>query len=557
MSEVNQVSPALSEVDALFTSVVPTTPNVPDLTYMLQAIVNRLRTPFICDFLFANEPLHIQPFTSPEFSHASFLCELLTTRTATESLHGKRQTTLGNYLLTHRLTLNQLTLGVGVLEAAESMQDSHGNRTPSANPVFYDLRFMHDAARREILVVMDIPQTNHIIIQTSESSPDARGFVLLITFRKRELLDVIRTKPATLSVNTLLNELIGYVCTSTSRSCPTCNRDPGSGCLCYAQWVAKRRADHLFDPQLYKFSMTHDFGEYEGQTSKVLYDRGKPVSRSKLGAFVSFRGGYDDVSAQRLRNWSLTKFARGIRESPMQSLRLLGTDDSNSDVQIPDHDNDGLKTQTELSSIEALEPLLDQLNSMHIEEGDDECAREAFIQNRGYTSFLPGSAPISFDTANTGSSDSPLSSLTGIMVSSSLSTDQQSERAELFNSTMSVATNPSNADENGALSSVFDPDSLALSLPEQTMVGVDSFSLRRQSKETSILKDLQAARRRVRNRASANRSNQRKRAVRDKIATELQEMKNRCESLREDEMRLRAENMELRKWVRDLNPSVS
>lgn len=550
----------VSQFGALFASVRPDKPPVPDLKSMLQVIVDRLRTPLICDFLFANEPLHIQPFTSPEFARTSFLGELLVTRVGANSvqtepylLDERRQKTLGTYLFSHRITLDQLTLGVGVLEVMECMEDSNGKDISSVCSLHHDLRFMHDAAGREKLVVMDSPETDHLIIQTGAGDSSVNGYILLTTFRRRELLQLIRTQPASLNVNLLLRELIGYVHTSTIRPCPTCNVGPAAGCLCYARLLAAHRADHLFDPQLYKFSMTQDCGDYDGVTSKALYDRGKRVSRAKLGAFLSYRGGFDETAAQRLRTWSLTKFARGMRENPMQSTRLLGPGDGHSRFEgslwVYEQDNFGQK-QIELSPIEVLEPLLDQLNSIHIEDEED-AVGETTGEVTGYPSFLSEPVQISFAGPDTPSTTTPL---TGILVSPpSLSMDQPSDGIEWFKSPLSVETNSAESPDRVVGSSSFEADSLVVALPEQS--GNLAFSLGRNENAGSILKDLQAARRRVRNRASANRSNQRKRAVRDKVAAELNEMKERSEALREEEMRLRTENMELRRRVRDRDMS--
>ncbi|CDF36128.1 unnamed protein product [Chondrus crispus] len=550
-------------------------------------MVDRFCDPLICDFLFADEPLHIQPLTSPDFARACFVSELLCTRVASAptlplsnphawGFDNRRQKTAGNYLFSHRMTLNQLTLGVGVLEVTETMENAAEPDPEQAVTICHDLRFMYDSVKRQILVVMDVPETEHVIIQTAESDSAIEGYIFLATFRRRELRDLIRNRRAELSISTLMKELIGSVHTSRMRSCPTCGGGPASACTCYARLAATRRAKHLFDPDLFKFSIIQDFGDYFGVTSKVLYDRGKRMSRSKLGAQLSLRANYDPDVAERLRNWSLTKFARGQHEWPNPSLRLTGGSrrQSQYDDAVVMYGEDGdRELLKERSPIEQLEPLLDQLSTLHIEDDDDDededdgggdvAVTEANLTEPGgeQYSHLLLSEPVAYDVASpvnsqvTSQMTNGGAPLRGMTMSPSMTTENSSTAPDWFQLQSSSDMLPAAGPDAQTVSSAFEAESLVVPLPSQQVpapvAAVQSFSPGTTRTQVSILQDLQAARRRVRNRASANRSNQRKRAIRDKVAADLKNMKDRCEELRKEEVRLRAENMELRKSLRD------
>lgn len=70
---------------------------------------------------------------------------------------------------------------------------------------------------------------------------------------------------------------------------------------------------------------------------------------------------------------------------------------------------------------------------------------------------------------------------------------------------------------------------------------------------TLVAKQLKAQRRRERNRACAQRSNQRAKASRDRLVTNLKGCKEQVEVLRAKEMELRKENLKLRKSVAELS----
>lgn len=99
----------------------------------------------------------------------------------------------------------------------------------------------------------------------------------------------------------------------------------------------------------------------------MFYYRGKRVSRVKLRSHISCRGGFDSQLAHRLRAWSLTKFAREVKEDPRQILRALGSEDGTEQIgssHAASEEDVVLHEMSESSPALFLLPMLDQLSSI-------------------------------------------------------------------------------------------------------------------------------------------------------------------------------------------------
>lgn len=553
-------SPGLSPSDfkALVASMPRDKPLLPEVTSMLQNIVETLQEQWICDFLFTDETVHVQPFTSSEFIPLSFTGELQVTRVGALPLQPSHRTTphpvderiqksVGRYLFSHLATLGQTAVGVGVLEFAATIETTQGRETPPSLSSNHDMRFVQDSGRQSMLIVFDNPKDDQLMIQSCISDTRRSCYIMRSTFRRREIIDIILKRRETLNVNMLFTALLGFVHTSRLRICPICNAGPAAGCTCFSRLVPVQAPDNLFDPQMFQFAMAHERGDYQGLTSKVLYDRGKRVRSVKLGAHISFGGGFDANVAHRLRSWALTKFARGVKENPRQSLRLL--EPKNRTGQVggcrAKYQGDEIVHENEPNAIQELEPLLDELKSLTIDNEEDHSGPttqggedHALVLCQQMTSTSYGSSPAWLS-------------------------DQQNVAVDWFKSPLNCReTNCAVRHDGGVGTPTAEARSVFLALPlKHDAIGdvgsaglgvAPGFSLEENIGQGSVLQELQAAKRRVRNRASAHRSNQRKRAIRDKIAGDLKAAKERSEALMLDEMKLRTENMELRRQVGNL-----
>lgn len=317
---------------------------------------------------------------------------------------------------------------------------------------------------------------------------------------------------------------------------------------------------------MFKFVMAQEFGDYQGLTNKVLYDQGKRVRSVRLGAHISLRGGFDTDVANKLKLWTLTKFARGVQESPRQSQKLLeptGRTEGRGGWRADDQGKGFVHENRRPSAIQEPEPLLNELKSLTVDDDEDHNGPTT-RGGEGHPLLLRASepkglhgehnqrpkpsltelavSPAWLTAQHTAAVDwvkSPLNSrplvvcesvqkglqgdetqetkasLTGIEISPAWSSSQASVAVDWFKSGLNYReTNYAERHDGGlgvpndeAKSGVLGLRSKYDRTGDVGSAGLGlgtGFSLGKSKGEVSVLKDLQAAKRRVRNRASAH-----------------------------------------------------
>ncbi|CDF37926.1 unnamed protein product [Chondrus crispus] len=558
MSRVVNQSSLASQFHDLADSMSNGKPLIPTAAFLLANLLDFFNKQWICNFLFTKEPINLVYLESPGLAQSALTLDLSIASTAEVeqplSADSVDKTLFcARYLMIPCFAAESLTLGVGVLDP--SKRDRAGQASPAAQ--FRNMRFVRDSKRRRTLAVMDSPEDDSIFMQYFSMDSSSCPYTLSISFRRSKFFSVAEEGLHQVNIRSLEASYIKYSHTSHLRPCINCGAPPASGCTCYSDGMQNPR--HPFDTENFKLSFAHDFGEYHGLMSNVAKRSNQEVSHSFCGVRSLFQEAVDTAHMNRMSRWGMR--TRLGNDTPRASVQpRFQRLDIRSDVQAvlyPDMDGHNFAHGQRVSGNE---------NSSN--RPDDDCDTVAQP-----TSHLP--IPPSRDT---GIDLHGLEAIPLLSLSQSPCADDGSAGKEFLPTATSVIhgnlhespremrteAQPQNRlkhtiQQNGELSfqAINSPERQGLQEGmEMCLSSSGSLSPKDEhsptsnfSQSRSIAKELQAARRRLQNRASAHRSNMKKKAFINDMKEKLRESKDRIEVLRDKEMKLRLENLRLRKEV--------
>lgn len=565
MSRVLFPTVSASEFHALIDSMSSDKPL--NTLNLLQVMVDVFREEWICNFLFTNEPLHISHLNSPALANVAITCDLRVTRVNVSNMNPYQPTDAieshkfyARYLFVSCFTVQDTTVGVGVMESFEAVNTTQQGDNMERASLFHNMRFVRDSRRRSILAVMDSPDEEHILVHYSTTDSHSCPYTIAAKFHRRELLAISRERRYPLNAETLQASLIQYIHTSQLRSCPKCNAPPASGCPCYHNTM--RSPIHPFDANSFKLSIMQDFGTYQGLTNAVMKTTNRQVRNVCFRTHSSFQGIFDPPSVHKMTTWALSQHTNRVIERPKPFVEATMSEkrapefgsgrmeyccsgDLYAGQTVTGEEIDERQLgQVDDSSPQPVDQLFRAIQAEHggnqgtfagipmpqVEHADGNVANVTDLGNRERS--FP-TTPRSLESGRRARmiEEQCIEDATEIF---------GQEEIEGFYTKNATEENDLEIQKEQCLSSSGSPS-------ENEEVQTSKYGNCSQAR--SIAKELQAARRRLQNRASAHRSNMKKKAFINEMKQKLKQSKDKIESLREQEMKLRLENLQLRKEV--------
>lgn len=251
-------------VDTFEASIAQDTQLVSDVTTLLNTLLEVCNQQWISDFLFTKEPVHIPRLTSRSLLNSAFTCDLRITRASFSRL---QPDPTAQYAESHRFHARDLfvlsfnvdhtTVGVGVVESMETLDNTQLPKSLTTLTLFRNLRFVQNAKERWLLALMDSPDDDRILMHNCDSrwGEATRPNTFTAVFTRSKLLASVQNGNGCVTVEKLVSSMLGFMYTSQLRSCPMCGARPGTDCKCYALSLPPP-ANTSFDSQIFKNSMT-------------------------------------------------------------------------------------------------------------------------------------------------------------------------------------------------------------------------------------------------------------------------------------------------------------
>lgn len=406
-------------------------------------------------------------------------------------------------LFTPAFTVDKITVGVGVAEGILGPGDILVPKdvVPSA-PHWMNFRFLKADHNRLFFLVCDDPENDFILFFYTRPNTTCEYNSFTGLFRC-EILSSINA--GSVSLDCLRQTLLFYQDSNSVRSCPACGAGPRDNCGCSLPLFAP---SHPFDGQYFSKGMAMHLGHFESVANKVLFMGGEQVKRIVLGSRFSLSKVDDSSLVKRLSAWSVSEFVkRSVEPLPYDANlsiygmsvldelqakskeKLCSGDDysyGQNDHLIMARGDEEEKTLTSLECNTA-----DSADGTHPDENQDQCLKEI----------------------NTDLHSAQLESVFGALLKSGSPPHKPGK----------ISSSLGSMNKSIEISDTMDPK--------------------------EMMKLVKAERRKERNRASARRSNQKRKEKRLVIAHEIDGLLERLESLREKELSLRKENLRLRKLV--------
>lgn len=455
--------------------------------------------------------MHVQHLLSPGIHNSSFACSITASAASPQLPRYDPPAFQGNNFFTSRtlfipaFTVDQITVGVGVAEDILGPGDIWvpKNLVPSA-PHCVNFRFLKADHSKLFFVVYDDPEDNLVLFHYTKPITTCEYSSFTGLFR-RELLSTINAGSVT--PECLRQALVFYQDSSFIRSCPMCGAGPQDKCGCSLPLLAPV---HPFDGQYFSRGMAMHLGNFDTIANKVLFVGRKQVKQVVMGSRLSLSKLDDSSLVQRLSAWSVSEFMKRSVEPPSYDVNLSVY---------------GISILDELQARSRERPCSE--DDFNFAQNEDMLLIRGDEEERTLTSLECNTAD-SVDGTNP--DENPDQCLKEI------STDVHNTQLEsVFGSFLKSEACPRK------------PDSIPSSLDLENK----SLEISETMDPKEMVRQIKAERRKERNRASARRSNQKRKERRLVISHEIDGLLERLESLREKELSLRKDNLRLRKMVGD------
>lgn len=216
-----------------------------------------------------------------------------------------------------------MTVGVGIIDSNVTINVPWLQKTASEQKVKLNLRFARDATTNTIIMVWDAPDDDCILVYTSRLDSPTRSTKLTGVFRRNGLREELFRTEQELHISQLLPFLMAFQAESHRRPCAICQQPPDRSCSCT---FPRLSPGHPFDSSFFLHGMAQHITVSEAVANKVTFGADGKRCHTVMGARMILQGIVDSELTQRLCSWSVQKHVREIREDPLQSLMLMGSD---------------------------------------------------------------------------------------------------------------------------------------------------------------------------------------------------------------------------------------
>ncbi|CDF37928.1 unnamed protein product [Chondrus crispus] len=520
---------------------------------LLQPFLDLATPPFIRHFLSTSTPLHV-PHLSRPLPPTSFACHITITRAPAPFTSLTPHRTHAQYLFVPLSSHGSITLGVGVLH-------SIGTALPSDRNTFslpFDMRFVHDAETRTLVALLDAPKSDNILLHLSRTAANLPTYTATASFPREKLQALLHPDAPPPTARAVSAALVAFSHTSQRRTCPLC---PSPSCHCNVPEPPAPPLPAKNDLRLVRHSFARDAGTHLGVTSKLVFRNGLPAAKLALGAYSAFSHSYAPQNVAHFVGWSLQRYATETTQDPLHSLLALAPPEG-AESQPPSatvsevHCTDDTLTSQQHAC--AIDPLLQGVDASTLVDVGAASAQRAVAGVAPLALQLQGidtSTLVDVRAANPGmavAGSMPVAPQPILPAPSSLSVETSLQSVETstadrreVRSVGTCAEATAGVAQSCVTSSSSEP-SRGEAVAERKGDGETA-----EEDVRNVMRKMRAEERKIRNRESAQRSNLRKKYRRQEIRAELGVLMAKMESLRGREMRLRGENLRLRKMIKE------
>lgn len=491
--------------------------------------------PDIHNFLFADEPIQLSYLTNPQLKHSSFTCTFNETKIDPSPAPQSSMSDCfaGDFFLTPVFTYNDITFGFGVMNHV--FYPSQAWNTPEAViNALGECRFVQNAKEgyRFLIGYYGSECSRLEYTKTISTTTQAR---CVIGTRIKSFRDA--TKGGSCNVDAVFPTILLLQTTFEHRDCPFCTLDH-SQCKCKLQVATPF---HPLDHSSYLTNALSELGSYMGVSHATLYREDAPMFMGALGSRLRISPSTEDDLVDRLRNLAISRYA--LIQDPSPSLSVEQQQPQQPPSDQTNDINTANTTNTTTTTTNTTNQLLDQTDQQQLSEQistdaivtdlaapllDTDLNLDTDIQQVIDSTMLPTACDSSSLTRPAFLQDLSSNAVTSRDASPAPVADVQQQDAQPSNEQASQP--PASSDRQH---SDTPPTSSTIAK------GTDKDQIRK----------LKAELRREKNRAAAQRSNMRKKALNDSLKSSLKSTHEKLDLLRSKEMLLREENMRLRQLL--------
>lgn len=500
--------PTTNEAEAL-AALIPRdqTCTIPVDDYLLR-LVRFCEREDVRNFLFNNDPFHLTHLSNPKLAENAVTGMLNSTRVENGTSRLFSHHVRSMFLMAPVFSTENLNFGFGVHEHIFNPADFWHTLNPGIFGRSLS-RFVRDDSSGIMVVVIDFPEVDIIQVDYTQLVNTTGQIHALARFRRRQLQNIYES--GIFNLSSLTRAMESMEAAYQVRDCPRCGARPEHNskqqpCRCD---IPRAFPKHPFDMSSFYWNMERRLGTFQGLARVNILENGRRVHGVSCGNRITITGGVDPGLIERLRKWAICSSA--LPEDPLQSflpqnefrhvhpllqgpgeLATQIQPDIQMDLPFLDVDEDwyGIPSSNQLQApLEIIEDILISTDQTQNERQTPryEGNEERTKEGTDVSEGTQTAAPGRSTTeGRTSSSESPATS-----------------------------TNPSKSDGD----------------------------------DREEVKKLRAELRRERNRASAQRSNLKKKAEHDARKLEIRTNKEKAGLLRERELALRQENMKLRQQL--------
>lgn len=269
--------------------------------------------PFVKDFLFTKDPIHVYHLRNPEFRNVAIAGSAVVTRI--EPSGGIRSDHHeGKYLFHEPSSIGATGLGFAIYETQYLKRASEWH-TPTSSPQGIPVnakavgRFFRDDIQRVFVVVFDAPALGIVRIEYIhlQSSTFQRRIVGIFDRERFQSL----TADGCFDTDHVFPALRQLQVSEEDRECPACSL---RSCACRLAFTHPR---HPFDAQAFRKNMALRRGNFVGWATLITFEN-DTRTQAELGTRIFHRRDTGADAMDRLRNWALREF--GAVDDPRHSL---------------------------------------------------------------------------------------------------------------------------------------------------------------------------------------------------------------------------------------------
>lgn len=522
MSTTCTLLPTEREASSLASIASSLQPRQTSCEDLLNEVLLTFKDPDVYNFLFTREQIQLAYFGNPTLSQSAIVAKVSSTRIESQATvqPSFSDHCSGSVIYTPAFSMGNFNLGFGFhhsvhTSAAEWMQ-------PNGQMVLdCHARYVMDDSMNTFTTVLQAPEADALLIAYKRANSPTNHTRICATFRRKQFLQLLDSN--LLTSNKLRGALYQIQAGFEFRRCPYCS---GSHKTCCCS-VRMSQSKHPFDQEKFHNTMALQLGDFDGTANMSILQEGKRIKVAKVGCHISVQPSKDSGLAGALRRLALKDYAKNI--DPMHSLIPVAADakartDTSRETRAVSQEN-----------VAAFSSLVDDIwhlpvvgsswtneNETVTKNGN---AEEAYVYDDGYnTSDVSSQGKIGGVNESEIEGDSDLFKK---MLCSSLLTE-----------TSTYADLQSHVSSDGHQ---------GLKLQKRIERPKKTRGRRKMTGEKEQERLVKLEMRKERNRASARKSNQKKKAVNDALKQQLKMGRDRIDYLRLKELELRQENLRLRK----------